>query len=154
MVSHAPHRPKVLMQGEGEQFPLLSHTVTVKVSSDDTNGEWSVFEIVDTEGNGAPLHSHPWDETFYILEGELEIRMGNRTISAPRGAVTHIPANTPHGFRIASSKAQALIMISPGTAEAFYRDMGEATATLPPDMERIQEVCQRHGLKLFEQPKL
>jgi mannose-6-phosphate isomerase-like protein (cupin superfamily) len=149
MVTQAPHRSKVLMAGEGEQFQMLSHAVTMKISGDDTNGEWAVFEATDTFGNGAPLHTHPWDETFYVLDGKLEIQMGEETIVAPRGAVTHIPANTVHGFRITSDIAQVLVMISPGYGEAFYREVGEMGATLPPDMQALEAIAKKHGVQLF-----
>jgi quercetin dioxygenase-like cupin family protein len=149
MVTQAPHRSKVLMAGEGEQFQMLSHAVTMKISCDDTNGQWAVFEVTDTVGNGAPLHTHPWDETFYILDGELQIQMGKKTIAAPKGAVVHIPANTAHGFQITSSVAQVLVMISPGYAEAFYREAGEAVSSMPPDLDSLQAVCEKHGVQLY-----
>ncbi len=138
--------PKLLQPGEGEAFRMLSHTLTSKVSADDTNGAWVMFELTDTSGNGAPLHTHPWEETFYILEGELEVSIGNRKERATKGASLHLPGNVVHGFTICSPTVRFLVMV-PAYAEPFYREVGEKVS-LPPCLEDLQEVCTKHGVRL------
>lgn len=58
--------PKLLSPDEGESFNVLDSTFTIKTSGKETNGQWIMYEIVAPSGHQPPLHSHPWDETFYI----------------------------------------------------------------------------------------
>jgi mannose-6-phosphate isomerase-like protein (cupin superfamily) len=57
--------------GEGRTLWALGELVTYKVSSDQTGGAYSLFEVASRPGAGAPPHvQHREDESFYVLEGE------------------------------------------------------------------------------------
>lgn len=141
-------KPRVLAAGEGEAFQMLSHTFVSKVTAEDTNGTWVMHEVTDTADHGAPLHTHPWEETFYILEGELHIQVSGRNIVATAGSSIFIPANIAHGFKICSSTARILVIL-PAFAEAFYRETGEQITSLPPDLDAFQKICEKHKVQLF-----
>lgn len=140
--------PKVLAAGEGDSFQMLSHLFTYKVTPEDTQGQWLMYEVTDTAGNGAPLHTHSWEETFYLIEGELEIQIDDRTFMAQAGATVYFPENVAHAFRICSETARFLV-IMPAYADDFFREVGEKVTTLPPDPEVFQAVAANHNLKLF-----
>ena len=55
-----------------EPLNVLGETVTV-LAAGDTTKPFEVHVQEGVEGGGPPLHSHPWDEAFYILEGEVEM---------------------------------------------------------------------------------
>lgn len=137
---------KCLAAHEGETFQMLTHTVVRKVGREDTNGLYAMFEAIDTAGNGAPLHTHPWEESFYVLEGEIEMYVGEDKVIATPGSTVHVPANTLHGFKIVSAIARTLVIISPGSAEAFYEEMGAKLTSLPPDPQVFAGICSRHGV--------
>lgn len=138
-----------LLLPAGESFQMLTHTFTVKVSGGDTNGDWVMYEVTDTIDNGAPLHTHPWGESFYILEGEMEIQVGNRKVVATAGGSVYVPENVAHNFRICSPTLRALVVMAPASAEGFYRAIGEKITSLPPDPEVFQEICNEYGVRLF-----
>lgn len=140
--------PKVLAAGEGESFQMLSHTFIYKVTAEDTQGQWMMYEASDTVGNSAPLHSHPWEETFYILEGELEVQIDQRTFTAQAGASIYFPENVAHAFKVCSETVRMLV-IMPAFADAFYREVSEKVTTLPPNPEVFQAVADNHNLQLF-----
>lgn len=133
---------------EGQAYQMLTHTITRKVTSVDTNGYYALAELTDTAGSGAPLHSHPWEETFYLLEGELEVQIGNQQQLCTAGSVAHVPANAVHAFKILSPVARALMIIAPASAEAFYLEVGDRVSNLETDMETMQEICAKYGLQL------
>ncbi|MBW4518190.1 MAG: cupin domain-containing protein [Scytolyngbya sp. HA4215-MV1] len=151
MTSTLLKAPALLAPGEGESFPMLTHSFTIKVSAQDTKGEWVMYEIADTLGNGAPLHSHPWDEAFYVLEGELAVQIGNQKMTAIAGSSMFVPAGVAHGFSVSSPTVRFLATISPATAaEAFYREMGEKVADLASaEPAVLEELCQKHRLQIF-----
>jgi quercetin dioxygenase-like cupin family protein len=144
----SPAKPKTLAPNEGEKQSLLTHTITWKVTASDTNDCYAMFEVIDTAGGSAPLHSHPWEETFYILEGELEIQIGNRYETIGSGAVSHIPADTVHAFKVVSPVAIMLVIIAPAVAEAFYREAGERMTSLPPDPIVLKEFREKYNFQL------
>ena len=40
---------------------------------------------------GPPLHHHDFDETFYVMEGELTFQLGDELFSAKAGELTFAP---------------------------------------------------------------
>ena len=59
---------------------------TVLLRSEDSGGRLSVVEsTVPARCAGPPLHSHDFDETFYVLEGELVFRVGDALLARTAG---------------------------------------------------------------------
>jgi quercetin dioxygenase-like cupin family protein len=57
---------------------------------------YSVFEWTDAPGTKYGPHSHPEDQTHWILSGELELRVGHETYTLRAGDRDYLPANTMH----------------------------------------------------------
>lgn len=142
-------QPKILLPGEGESYKMLTHTFVRKITGDDTQGEYAMFEMIDYADTGAPLHSHPWEETFYILEGEIEMQMEGSKQVVSAGSVIHLPKDTVHAFKICSPVARALIIMSPALREEFFQDMSAANVSLPEDLVTFQEISAKHGLSIL-----
>jgi quercetin dioxygenase-like cupin family protein len=149
MVSTFKPSPKLLAADEGDSFSMLSHLFTTKITGDETNGEWAMFEMTDSSQSGPPLHTHPWHETFYVLEGEMEVQVGNRKAIATPGTLLHVPENVAHTFKVCSPSVRVLVMIAPASAEAFYREVGARVTALPPDPEVFQEICAKYGVRIL-----
>ena len=49
-------------------------------------------------GKGPPLHTHPYVETIFMIEGRATVTIGDETREVNAGAVAVVPANTPHKF--------------------------------------------------------
>lgn len=141
-------RPIFLESDKGRAYQMLTHTITRKLTSVDTDGYYALVELTDTAGAGAPLHSHPWEETFYVLEGEFEMLIGNQSQICSVGSIAHVPADAVHGFKILSPVGRALALIAPASAEAFYLEVGDRVSNLATDMETMQEICAKYGLQL------
>ena len=59
------------------------------------------FFIVDgKEGDGPGPHTHPYDETFVVLEGSATFTVDGRDVEAAAGTVLVVPAGAVHGFTI------------------------------------------------------
>jgi quercetin dioxygenase-like cupin family protein len=111
--------------------------------------------IVPPEG-GPPPHIHEREqESFYVLEGTLEIRMGDMTVQAGTGDFVHISCGTVHAFRnTGSDMARVLLIFSPGGMERFFEEtlelVEDRSAPQPSNMDevvaRYVEAAPRHGL--------
>lgn len=141
-------KPLVLEPGEGNNFTVLDAVFTTKATGKDTKGAWTFYEIIDKAQSGPPLHTHPWDEAFYILEGEVEMQIGKETVIATPGYFINIPGETAHAFKVLSPTAKFIVLISPAEASEFYEEMGRYIHSTPPDMETFAAIAQKYGVHL------
>ena len=49
-------------------------------------------------GRGPSLHTHPYEETFIVQDGDVLFTVGERTVEAKAGDIVVVPAGTPHKF--------------------------------------------------------
>jgi quercetin dioxygenase-like cupin family protein len=114
---------------------LVGDTYTITVSGDDTAGRFCVIDMHIPPGGGPPPHRHDFEETFILLEGEIEATFRGKKSVVRAGDTVNIPANAPHQFHNASSKPTRLLCIcSPAGQENFFIEVGVpvATRTTPP----------------------
>lgn len=95
-----PQKPFIVKAGKS-RFDSENAISGLKISSKDTNREFSMFEEIADDGPnaGPPLHvHHKQDEIFYIVEGKFIFQVGDEriyasagdTIFGPRGYLTVI----------------------------------------------------------------
>ena len=76
----------------GDSVWLAGIHITVKLTSEDTGGVYTVTEEVTQPQGGAPPHAHDReDEALYVLEGEVEFVLGEETIPAGAGSCVYAP---------------------------------------------------------------
>ena len=136
--------------GPGDRYTFL-------VTGDQSNGAYFVMEAIVPPGGGPPPHIHHREqESFYVLEGTLDIRMGDQTVHASAGDFVHIPCGTVHCFRNNGDLlARQLLIFSPGGMERFFEETLEPVedrSAPPPDnldvvIPRFVEAAPRHGLE-------
>lgn len=103
----------------------------VKASTKETGGLCTVWEGRVPPGTvGAGPHYHrARDEFFYVLEGELVLRVGDQSHTARAGTFACVPRGTVHGFHNASQEsATLLVMHHPAGFEQFLEEMQELAA--------------------------
>jgi len=127
----------VVAPGDGRFIAVGSKGagVTVKASQAETGGVCTVWEGRVGPGTvGAGPHYHRGrDEFFYVLEGELVLRIGpdpDKDLHvAPAGTFAFVPRNTIHGFHNASgASATLLVMHHPAGFEGYLEEMQQLTA--------------------------
>lgn len=90
----------------------------------------------------------PWDELEYVLDGEMEFRVGDERSSGGPGTLVTIPRGVPHTLRVAPNSRARFVLVAFGApSAAFLREIGEVYAE-GPITERLLEVAGRHGLAL------
>ena len=139
----------------GDSVWLVGDRITVKLTSEDTGGVYSVAEEISPPQGGPPPHIHSQeDETFYVLEGEVEFLLGEDTIEAGAGSCAYAPRGTLHTFKnVGTSPSRVLFVLNPGGFEKFFLEAGEPApeGSSPPegepDVGRIVEIGQKYGLE-------
>jgi quercetin dioxygenase-like cupin family protein len=104
---------------------LVGDTYTILLSGDDTAGRYCLIDMHIPSGGGPPPHRHDFEESFTILEGEIEAACRGEKFAARAGETIHIPANAPHSFaNISRQPARLLCICSPAGQEEFFAQVG------------------------------
>ena len=117
----------------------------VLLRSEETGGQVSVTEIVvPPHSAGPPLHTHDFDEAFYMLEGELIFQVGDERVARRTGEVSFAPRNVPHALANHSdAPARYVLVCTPAGFERHWaRVAAEAAGVEPPQwaLQPIPEV--------------
>jgi quercetin dioxygenase-like cupin family protein len=119
----APEAPAVVDRAEPLWF--LGTLARVLLDGGQTGERLAVIELVLPHGASPPLHSHPQDETFYILDGEVDVWVEDRPRRCRPGAIAFAPSGTPHSFRVESDTARMLVVSTPAGIERYVRALAE-----------------------------
>jgi quercetin dioxygenase-like cupin family protein len=153
MSERANVTPRVV--SETEPLWFLGTLARVLLDGEQTGGRFAAFEVLLPKGASPPLHSHPQDETFYILDGEATVWVEDRPRRCRSGAIAFAPGGSPHTFRVESDTARMLVLSTPAGIEDYVRALSEPAAwpwlQPPPDgprvpAERIEAVERELGL--------
>ena len=151
--------PIIWAAGEGEKLTFLGGGLhTWKLTTDDTDGAFFMFEDVMAQGKCTPLHCHPEaDEIAYILEGEIVVNIDGTESRVGAGGMTFTPRGVPHAFLVVSETARILALQTPGIGQGFYRGasepaIGDVCETV--DIARLQTSAKENprGIELLGPP--
>jgi quercetin dioxygenase-like cupin family protein len=129
---------KLALKSERDNLPhlgVVGDTYTIVLTGDDTAGRFCLMDCHVPPGGGPPPHRHDFEETFILLDGEIEATCRGEKSIVRAGETINIPANAPHQFHNRSSApARILAICSPAGLEEFFREVGipVATRTTPP----------------------
>lgn len=148
-------KPVILGPGEGPAVRVPGHPFVVKASSDDTRGAYALAEATIT-GEGPPQHiHHAEDESFYVLEGEVGIQVGDEVVSGTAGAFVLIPRGTVHTFwNAGSGPAKLLVIVSPpGIEEYLAHAIGDEDIDTATFVERVTAVAETYQMEVVGPPR-
>ena len=99
------------------------------------------------EGAGPPPHRHDWDESFFVVRGNVEIHCeGNSTVCGP-GTLVHLPAGTLHGYCFGAGGGQMLeITGQGGRAAEMFTNVSKEVPPGPPDLAKLLRVLSDNGV--------
>jgi mannose-6-phosphate isomerase-like protein (cupin superfamily) len=142
---------------------------SIKVSGEQTGGRLLQFLLTDSRGAAAPLHvHHDTDETWYVIEGELTVFVGDERFEVGAGDFALGPKGIPHTFLVTSERAEVLVTYGPAGTKGpsgygvagFFCEVavpvvpGQAPpeATEPSDPEDFARRMAVYGIELVGPP--
>jgi quercetin dioxygenase-like cupin family protein len=88
---------------------------------------------------------------FYVLDGTLTLRLGDREIEAGPGSFACVPPGVVHTFRNDSdSPVRMLNFNTPAGWEHYMRDVAEAAQQGPLTREAFARVASRYDFDFTE----
>ena len=120
--------------GDGERIWVLGTLATVIVPGEAVDDRFALIEFLAPHHLSPPLHTHPQDETFTILDGVLTFQSGEDRFVVETGATVVVPAGVRHTWRVDTDTARLLVISTPAGLDRLFRDAGVPAldATLPP----------------------
>ena len=143
--------------GPGDVYTFLA-------TEAETDGAYFMLEGMVPPDAGPPPHIHHNQvETFYILEGEMEIMVGDQIHETKAGDFVHISKGTPHRFlnRSRSTTKMIFTFVPAGDIEEFFRESFKETTDRHPPLEpltdafiqRMVESAARHDIEILPPPE-
>jgi quercetin dioxygenase-like cupin family protein len=151
----AESSPAPLVVRETKPLWFLGTLARVLLDGGATGGVFAVFEVVLPRGASPPVHSHPQDETFYVLDGTLTAFLGDEQHRCSTGSLMFAPRHLPHSCYVHSDTARVLVISTPSGIEDYVRALSEPATwpwlqppsdgpRVPP--ERIEAVGHEHDV--------
>jgi quercetin dioxygenase-like cupin family protein len=147
--------------GDGVNLSIAGGIYRILISGKQTNGEFAVIEMSVPAGGGPGPHAHAgFQESFYVIEGEVEVKTEHETFTATKGAFVNIPlGGMVHCFKNKSGNlAKLLCTVVPAGLEEMFVEIGKpvkAGEFMAPQqmddeaMRKFVAIAEKHGQKLF-----
>jgi quercetin dioxygenase-like cupin family protein len=138
--------------GQDERVWFLGTLAIIRVPGEAVGGRFALIEFLFPPNASPPLHTHPQDESYIVLDGRLTVQAGTDRFELAAGGMAVIPMGVPHSFRVDSDNARVLVLSTPAGIERFVRD-GSVPATSPtlpppdtprPTPERLEQLFRTH----------
>ena len=138
---------------------VVGDPLIIKLTGEQTGGQYSMSEVHVSPGGGAPPHIHRReDESFYILEGELTFYVDGREIAARVGDLVFGPKDVSHYYvNRGAAQARFLVTSTPAGMEHFFAAISrpEGAPPGPPDAAEIAHIiatAAKFGLEILPPP--
>lgn len=141
--------PIIIPPGGGQEFALNGGSFVHKVNSKDTNGVFSVIEIVTPPNGGIDVHVHEnEDELVFLLEGVIEVTLGDQKMKAVPGIMALLPRGIPHGFvNIGDTVSRLSVTIMPGEFDNYFLELSEFYNHGKPTSEQVSSLSDKYSIK-------
>jgi len=142
-------QPILVPPGEGNELVMYGSQFLHKVKSEDTNNVFSVIEIVSPPGKGVSLHVHKLeDELVYLLDGDIEVTLGDQNMKAVPGVMALLPRGIPHGFtNIGDNPSRLLVTILPGQFDNYFVELAGLYSNGEPSENEVDELSKRYSIQ-------
>ena len=143
-------QPIIVRPDSGKVLKFLG--VTHKLTPQQTGSAYYLFEFEFDPESGNRLHVHQHeDEVVYVLEGAIEIRLGDQKIQAVTGDVAHLPKQIPHALRNPlKTPSRYLAMATPGGMENFFDELEAALEAGTLDDAMHRKISLKYGIEWLE----
>ena len=146
---------------DGSNLSVVGDTYRILISGKETGGAFAAIDMLIPPNGGPGPHSHAnFQESFYVIDGEIEVKSEVSTYTAKKGSFVSIPkGGIVHCFKNKTDQvAHLLCLVVPSGLEEFFMEIGKPVAIgsfLPPpqmDEEAIKKllpIVEKYGQKLF-----
>lgn len=145
----------------GQNLSVVGDTYRIVMTGEQTGGAYAAIDMLIPPGGGPGPHAHAaFQESFYVVDGEVVIKTEAQTYTARKGAFVNIPfGGLVHDFKNDSNAvAHLLCVVVPSGLEKMFEEIGNPVSVgvflPPPEMtpdaqKQMQAVAEKYGQKVF-----
>lgn len=141
----------VLQPGEGTTYRVGGSPIVYKVRGAETGGRFEITESTLPPGfGGVPQHVHQdTDHAFYVVEGELEVQIGDQSYRGGPGTCMFSPRGVDHTFSNPGQAPCRYLQIDSGPGrERFFEEIARAfPGDTPIDRKLMGEILARYDTR-------
>jgi quercetin dioxygenase-like cupin family protein len=153
--------PITIGKTEGTSVSVVGDTYRILIKGEHTAHAYSAIDMLIPPDGGPGPHAHAgFQESFYVIEGEIEVKSEVSTYTAKKGSFINIPkGGIVHCFKNKTKEtAHLLCFVVPSGLEEFFIEIGKPVLPgdfLPPpklDAEGIKKlgiIAAKYGQKIF-----
>jgi quercetin dioxygenase-like cupin family protein len=143
-------QPIFVPPGSGTALDFLA--VTHKLTGPQTGGTCYLFEAAFDPETGNRMHVHRReDEIGYVLEGALEIRLGQEARVLEEGGLARLPKGIPHAIRNPlKTRSRYLFIAVPAGLDQWFDAVARASGDGSLNDALYQELSRLHGIEWLE----
>jgi quercetin dioxygenase-like cupin family protein len=152
--------PVIVGENDGQCLSVVGDTYRILITGKETGGAFATIDMLVPPGGGPGPHSHAdFQESFFVIDGEIEVKSEASTYVAKKGSFVSIPkGGIVHCFKNKSDKtAHLLCMVVPSGLEEMFMEIGKPVSPgefLPPPMdpetlEKMLAIAEKHGQKVY-----
>ncbi|GAB3770893.1 hypothetical protein GCM10028818_09050 [Spirosoma horti] len=154
-------KPFTVSPEAGKSVSVVGDTYRILISGEDTGGAFATIDMLIPPGGGPGPHAHAaFNESFYVIEGEIEVKSEFGKYTATKGSFITIPeGGVVHGFKNTSGQvAHLLCTVVPAGLETFFEEIGQPVAAgqfLPvphfdeATIKQLQAIAAKYGQQVF-----
>jgi len=134
----------------GAVYHFAGITVTCKAVGGEAGGAYALFELVIPPGVAIPPHRHSREEeSYYLVAGALDIRVGDTTVSATPGTFVRTPVGVVHAVKNTSDAPATLLalVVPAGLERLFAASDGLDPRTSADDQKRFVALRDEFGIE-------
>ncbi|MBV8139178.1 MAG: cupin domain-containing protein [Deltaproteobacteria bacterium] len=118
----------ILHHGEAHGITLHQTRVDYLVTAQHSK-QCSLFEFTVAPGFNTGAFPHQNRGDLYVLEGELDLRCGERTVPGGPGTCVFVPPGAAHAFGNSGSKSGRMLLITaPAGHEKYFDELRDLIA--------------------------
>jgi quercetin dioxygenase-like cupin family protein len=156
-----PNNTKIIHvgPGEGDAFSVVGDVYRILASSPQTGGVYTLVENRVSPNNGPPPHIHSReDESFFVLEGEIDFQIGDEKITARPGTFIQGSRGIAHSFRNNTQlPARLLVFVTPAGFENFVKEFAQPVASFDSpaipaskdEVDKLLAAAPKYGIQIL-----
>jgi len=160
-----PDNTKTIHLGpsEGDAFSAAGDVYRNLALGRQTGGVYTLHEIRVSPNNGPPPHIHSReDESFFVVEGEVDFQVGDEKITAQPGTFIQGPRGIAHSFKNNTQlPARMLVFVTPAGFENFVNEFARPVASFDSpaipanknEVDKLLAAAPKHGLQILPPSK-
>lgn len=148
---------------QGRALWHMGALMIFKATSAQTGNRFWLAEQTSRHGYASPVHVHSReDETFYVLDGEISVEVGDAMYRPGPGASVFAPRHVPHSYKVESAEARWLVLGTPGGFDEWFFATGKPADRLEvpefdpadfPDFGEVIASVEAFGGKVLGPPR-